>query len=40
MEGKIIFRYPTKKDLKAMWEFINTISKEKTFIRFQGEAIS
>ena len=40
MEGKIIFRYPTKEDLNAMWEFINMISKEKTFIRFQGEEIS
>ena len=23
-----------------MWEYINTLSKEKTFIRFQGEKIS
>ncbi len=40
MEGKIVFRYPTKKDLRAMWEYINTLSQERTFIRFQGENIS
>ncbi len=37
---EIIIRYPTKADLNAMWEFINALSKEKTFIRFQGEEIS
>lgn len=36
----IIFRYPTKDDLKTVWEYINTISKEQTFILFQGEQIS
>lgn len=36
----IIFRYPTKDDLKAVWEYINTISKEQTFILFQGEEIT
>lgn len=52
MEGKVVFegkiktgeeiiiRYPTKEDLKQMWEYINTLSKERTFIRFQGEEIS
>lgn len=52
MEGKIVFqgksdkgkqliiRYPTKADLNAMWEYINTLSKEKTFIRYRGEKIS
>ncbi|MBI2086047.1 GNAT family N-acetyltransferase [Candidatus Daviesbacteria bacterium] len=36
----ITFRYPTKNDLKAVWEYINTISKEQTFILFQGEEIT
>lgn len=36
----IIFRYPTKNDLKAVWEYINTISKEQTFILFQEEEIT
>lgn len=52
MEGKIVFkgksqkgkeiviRYPTKADLGAMWEYINTLSKERTFISYQGEEIS
>lgn len=50
--GKIIFtgkskqnhsitvRYPDMQDAKSMWKYINTLSKEKTFIRFQGEEIS
>ena len=37
---EIIFRYPTKDDLKSLWEYINTISKEKTFITFQGEEMT
>lgn len=52
MEGKVVFkgnsqngeeitiRYPTKEDLNAMWEYINTLSKERTFISFQGEQIT
>lgn len=52
MDGKIVFegktpqgvsvtiRYPTKDDAKAMWTYINTLSKEQTFIAFQGEEIS
>lgn len=52
MEGKVIFkgkiqtdqeitiRYPTKEDLNAMWEYINTLSQERTFIRYQGEQVS
>lgn len=40
-QGKeIVFRYPTKGDLKSMWEYINAVSKERTFISFQGEEIS
>ena len=37
---EIIIRYPAKKDLKAMWEYINTLSKERTYITFQGEEVS
>ena len=52
MEGKIVFegetekgkhiiiRYPTRNDAKAMWEYINLLSKEQTFITYQGEGIS
>ena len=37
---EIIFRYPTKKDLRSVWEYINVLSKEQTFILFQEEKIS
>ncbi|MBU1031717.1 GNAT family N-acetyltransferase [Patescibacteria group bacterium] len=37
---QIIFRYPAKDDLKSAWEYINTLSKEKTFILFQGEEVT
>jgi ribosomal protein S18 acetylase RimI-like enzyme len=52
VEGKIIFkgqtkdgkeyfiRYPKNGDAGVMTEYINTLSQEKTFIRFQGEKIS
>lgn len=52
MEGKVVYkgetekgkeiviRYAAKTDLRAMWEYINTLSQERTFIRFQGEEIS
>src|SRR3712207_4893569 len=51
MEGKIVFegqteknnhivlRYPTKDDAQAMCAYINTLSKEQTYIRFQGEQV-
>jgi len=35
----ILIRYPNKKDAGQMMEYINTLSKEKTFITFQGEQI-
>lgn len=49
-EGKIVFknnfqnkeaviRYPIKEDAKLMWEYINALSKEQTFISFQGEEV-
>lgn len=40
-KGKeIVIRYPAKKDLRAMREYINTLSQERTFIRYQGEEVS
>lgn len=51
-EGKIIFqgkspkgrnitiRYSTKEDVRVMHTYINALSKEKTFISYQGEKIS
>ncbi len=51
MEGKIVFegqtkdskhyiiRYPQEKDAQAMTDYINTLSQERTFIRFQGEKV-
>ncbi len=36
----IIIRYPNKDDARAMCNYINTLSKEQTFIRFQGEEVS
>lgn len=37
---KLIIRYPMASDLNQVWHYINRISKEKTFITFQGEKIS
>lgn len=36
----VTIRYPTMNDAEAMWKYINELSKEKTFIRFQGEEVS
>lgn len=36
---EIIIRYPQKGDEEEMWRYINELSKEKTFVRFQGEEI-
>jgi ribosomal protein S18 acetylase RimI-like enzyme len=35
----IIIRYPQNGDEKEMCQYINDLSKEKTFVRFQGEEI-
>lgn len=52
MEGKVVYqgkskkgtsyiiRYPVIGDVHQMWEYINRLSKEKTFITFQGENVS
>jgi ribosomal protein S18 acetylase RimI-like enzyme len=37
---EIIIRYPRLGDHQEMQRYINELSKEKTFIRFQGEEIS
>jgi len=39
-EREIIIRYPLKSDVSALRNYINTLSREKTFIRFQGEQVS
>lgn len=36
----LIFRYPTNEDLRLLHSYINTLSKERTFIIFQGEQVS
>jgi ribosomal protein S18 acetylase RimI-like enzyme len=36
---QIIVRYPKEGDEKEMCRYINELSKEKTFVRFQGEEI-
>ncbi len=35
-----IIRYPKRTDLNELWRYINDLSKEKTYISFQGEEIS
>jgi RimJ/RimL family protein N-acetyltransferase len=37
---KIVIRYPIKEDASKFCDYINILSKEKTFIRFQGEQVS
>jgi RimJ/RimL family protein N-acetyltransferase len=37
---EIVVRYPEKDDVAEMMRYINDLSKEKTFIRFQGEQTS
>lgn len=36
----IVIRYPTEADIKKAMDFINTISKEQTFITFQGQQLT
>lgn len=35
-----LIRYPKRTDLQELWRYINELSKEKTFINYQGEEIS
>ncbi len=37
---KYFIRYPTQTDALIMTEYINTLSLERTFIRFQGEQVT
>ncbi len=37
---EVVFRYPQIEDAPLMLEYINTLSAEKTFIRFQGEQLT
>lgn len=37
---EILIRYPQIGDEKEMWRYINELSAEKTFVRFQGEEVS
>lgn len=37
--NKIVISYPTEDDAEIFCEYINALSKEKTFVRFQGEEI-
>lgn len=36
----ILIKWPNSSDAEIMCKYINTLSEEKTFIRFQGEKIS
>ena len=36
----IVVRYPRTSDVEDMWKYINILSKEKTYITYQGEKIS
>jgi len=36
----ILLRYPTMSDIRAMQNFINALSKERTFINRQGDQLS
>lgn len=33
-------RYPERTDIESAWKYINRLSKERTFVRVQGEAVS
>lgn len=35
-----LIRYPKRTDLDQLWKYINELSKEKTYISYQGEEIS
>ncbi len=35
-----VIRYPEMDDVRSAWEYINRLSKERTFVRFQGEEVS
>lgn len=41
MGGKnLVIRYPQDSDVEALLKYINSLSRERTFIRFQGEQLT
>jgi ribosomal protein S18 acetylase RimI-like enzyme len=38
--AEVLLRYPEPGDLRALWEFINALSREQTYLLLQGEEIS
>lgn len=38
-ERPYVIRYPQSDDVQGVWEYINKLSKERTYVRFQGEDI-
>lgn len=38
--NEVVFRYPTIEDAPKLLAYINTLSDERTFIRFQGEQLT
>src|SRR3989344_4291871 len=36
----LLIHYPTEHDIPAMQQYINTISRERTFIAYQGEQLT
>ena len=39
-DQEFVFRLPKKDDLEDLCRYINTLSQERTFIRFQGEEVT
>ncbi len=39
-QGLVVFRYPQPGDAPAFLDYINTVSREETFISFQGEQLT
>lgn len=38
--GEVLVRYPRANDLRAVWRYANALSKERTFVGFQGEKVT
>lgn len=39
-DQEFVFRYPQPTDLEGLRDYINQLSAERTFIRFQGTQVS
>lgn len=35
-----VIRYPESADVESAWKYINRLSKERTFVRVQGEEVT